>query len=137
MSDSKIYYVWKGMKQRCTNPKHCGYPNYGGRGIAVCDEWLHNFQAFYGWAMENGYKDGLSIDRIENNKGYSPDNCRWISRKAQNINKRTTHYIQIGKEKKSTSEWCEQYGMNYKTVRSRLRYGWTPEEALGLVPRKK
>lgn len=137
MSDTKIHYVWRGMKQRCTNPKHRGYPDYGGRGVTVCDEWLHNFQAFYNWAIVNGYKDGLSIDRIDNDKGYSPDNCRWVPRKVQNINKRTNRYIQIGTVKKSLSEWCEQYGMNYKTVCSRLRYGWTPEEALEIIPRKK
>ena len=137
MSDTKIHYVWRGVKQRCTNPKHIGYSNYGGRGITVCDEWLRDFKAFYDWAIASGYQEGLSIDRIDNAKGYSPDNCCWKTSKEQNRNKRSNNFLAINGETKTLIDWCAQCGLPYRTVCSRLRYGWTPEEALGLVPRKK
>lgn len=89
---SRLYSVWSDMKNRCYNPKIHNYHRYGGRGITVCDEWRNNFQAFYEWAMANGYdenapKGQCTIDRIDNDKGYSPDNCRWVDVKTQNSNK--------------------------------------------------
>lgn len=88
---SRLHGVWKGMKERCSNPKHNRYHRYGGRGITVCDDWLNNFQAFYDWAMANGYDENAprgqcTIDRIDNDKGYSPDNCRWVDMKGQRHN---------------------------------------------------
>lgn len=92
-SRSRLYSVWDGMIQRCTNPKHTKYHSYGGRGITVCDEWRNDFQAFNEWAMANGYDENAprgqcTIDRIDNDKGYSPDNCRWITHQEQQLNKR-------------------------------------------------
>lgn len=89
---SRLYGIWINMKKRCSNPIVHNYHRYGGRGITVCDEWMHDFQAFYNWAMENGYdedapKGQCTIDRIDNDKGYSPDNCRWVDAKTQNNNK--------------------------------------------------
>ena len=78
------------MKWRCYYPHHTHYGYYGGRGITVCDEWLHNFKSFYDWAMSHGYRDDLTLDRIDNDKGYSPNNCRWATYSEQNKNKRPT-----------------------------------------------
>ena len=91
-SRSRLYGVWSGMRQRCCNPSSPRYFQYGGRGILICDEWLHDFQAFYDWAMANGYDENAprgqcTIDRIDNDKGYSPDNCRWVSMKVQRHNR--------------------------------------------------
>lgn len=97
---SRLYGVWKNMKKRCANPATHNYHRYGGRGITVCDEWLHNFQAFYDWAIANGYdenapKGQCTIDRIDNDKGYSPDNCRWVDTATQNRNKSNNRKVVI------------------------------------------
>lgn len=90
MSYSKIYKVWNGMKTRCYNKNFLYYCNYGGRGIKICDEWKNDFSKFYEWAINNGYKEGLTIDRINNDGNYEPNNCRWVTRAEQNRNKRYT-----------------------------------------------
>ena len=90
MSYSRLYKVWQGMKTRCYNPNFIYYCNYGGRGIMICDEWKNDFSKFYEWAINNGYKEGLTIDRINNDGNYEPDNCRWITRAEQNRNQRKT-----------------------------------------------
>lgn len=134
---TRLYNIWCCMKQRCLNPNHISYCNYGGRGITVCAEWLHRFQSFYDWAMANGYRDDLSIDRIDNDKGYSPDNCRWATIKEQHNNTRANRKIFFAGRTMTMAEWREELQISKGTVDARRALGWTPEEALGLVPRKK
>lgn len=133
-----LYSVWRGLRQRCNNPKHASYHNYGGRGITVCEEWDKSFQAFYDWSYANGYstenqkdeKLKLTIDRIDNNGNYEPSNCRWVDRKTQTRNMRTTRFITFNGQNKSVSEWCEIYGIKLQTFNTRIRNGWSIEEAL-------
>lgn len=116
ISDTKIYGVWQGMKGRCYYPNHKHYKNYGGRGITICDKWLNDSCAFISWALENGYKEGLTIDRIDNNKGYSPDNCRWITNKENCRNMRKCHIVELFGKKKNWQTWCEELGISKKSI---------------------
>lgn len=134
---TKLYNVWCGMKKRCYNSKNKFFKDYGGRGITVCDEWRDDFAKFRDWAMANGYREGLSIDRIDNDKGYSPDNCRWTTREEQGNNKRSNRTFLVNGEKRTLAQLCREYQKNRSTVEDRLNRGWTIEEALDLVPRKK
>ena len=89
---TKLYNTWRGMRERCENPSHKSYSDYGGRGISVCAEW-QDFTAFQKWALASGYKDGLSLDRIDSNGNYEPSNCRWADKKQQSRNRRSNHLI--------------------------------------------
>lgn len=111
---TRIYNIWYGMKQRCSYKKDSSYQYYGGRGIVVCDKWLHNFQAFYDWAMKNGYQDNLTIDRIDVNGNYEPSNCRWADYKTQNNNRSNNIYINVNDERISLKRACEKYNKNYR-----------------------
>lgn len=90
LSRTRLYRTWSGMKTRCYNERWKNYKNYGGRGVVVCDEWKHNFEAFYDWAIANGYADDLTIDRINVNGNYEPSNCRWITLEEQQKNRTNT-----------------------------------------------
>ena len=126
---TRLYHIWVHMKERCYNPKNESYHLYGKRGIAICDEWLSDFMNFYKWSMAHGYSDELSIDRIDNNKGYYPDNCRWTTMKIQANNTRSNHLITYQNETKTLTQWAEQLGIKSNTLLYRLRRGWTVERA--------
>ena len=96
-----IYHVYYTMLSRCTNPKNKAYNRYGGKGITVCEEWVNSYMSFYNWSMSNGWKQGLTIDRIDNNKGYCPSNCRWTTMKVQSNNRSNSKYHTIGGESKT------------------------------------
>lgn len=119
MSHTRPYEIWQGMKRRCYNPHDARYDRYGGRGITVCDEWRDDFSAFYRWALDNGYADNLTIDRIDNNKGYSPENCRWTDFETQCRNRTTNIRITIGNATKPLTEWCEIFELDYQTIHAR------------------
>ena len=120
---TRLYRIWEGMKQRCYNTNRPAYRIYGGRGITVCDEWKNSFQAFYKWSMSNGYRDDLSIDRIDNDKGYSPENCRWATRKEQQNNCSNTIKVEINGTQKSLRQWAEETGIYFNTLYKRYRKG--------------
>lgn len=128
-SYTRIYSIYSKIIQRCYNKNSKLYKNYGYRGITMCDEWRNNFQAFYDWAMANGYTDKLSIDRIDNYKGYSPDNCRWLTPKEQGRNLRRSVYLTINGETKLLMDWCTENNLNIQTVRNRVARG-VPSELL-------
>lgn len=130
MSQHKLYYIHKTMIARCHNPNARGYERYGGKGITVCEEWRKDRCAFFEWALTNGYEDGLTLDRRDNSKGYSPDNCRWASRKQQANNRGSNHIICINGESHTLSEWAELKNINKNTLCWRLKNGWTEEKAI-------
>ena len=132
--EDRLYGVWRSMRQRCYDPHTDSYKNYGARGIDVCEEWRNDYQAFKEWAYSHGYDDSapfniLHIDRIDNNKGYSPANCRFITSSQNNRNRRNTKYATINGETRPVIEWCELLGKDFNLVRQRLGYGWSVENA--------
>jgi len=108
----KLYKIWTGMKQRCYNKNNKSYLNYGGRGIKVCDEWKNDFKKFYDWAMDNGWKEGLHINRIDNDGDYQSNNCNCISPKENSNNKRTNRYIEYNNEKFTIMQLAEKLDIN-------------------------
>lgn len=131
----RLYGVWQSMKQRCYNQNSTKYKNYGARGITVCDGWLNNYSAFREWALNNGYnKDAkhgeCTLDRIDNNKGYSPDNCRWVSMKIQDNNKSVNKYYEYNGESHTLSEWSEILDIKCRLLESRIERGWTFTDAI-------
>ena len=135
-SHSRLYYVYRNMLNRCYNPKVNDFPNYGGRGISVCDEWRKDFQSFYDWAIISGYRDGLkrgecTLDRKNPDGNYSPDNCRWTDEKTQQNNKRSNHYITFQGETKTMAEWAAVKHIRIGTLSKRINVlGWSIERAL-------
>lgn len=119
-SKTKLYGVWLAIKRRCYKTYDREYGNYGQRGISMCNEWLNNYQTFYKWSVENGYAEGLTIDRIDNNGNYEPTNCRWVTQKQQQRNKRNNHLIEYNGEKFTAIEFAEKFNINYSTLLTRF-----------------
>ena len=137
-TNTQLYIVWEGIKDRCLNTRDRAYPDYGGRGIDICDEWRNSFVAFATWAYENGYveeklpsgRNRLMIDRIDNDKGYHPSNCRWATAKEQNNNRRSNHRVTINGVTKTLAEWTEYANLKPSTLKQRLYRGWNLEDLL-------
>lgn len=138
-SDTKLFDVWRHMRERCYKKYHKSYKDYGGRGIKVCDEWENNFNAFYEWAIVNGYDENApfmqcTLDRIDVNGNYEPSNCRFISIKEQCNNRRNNHFIEYNGEMHTIAQWSEIIGVSYGALYQRLKNGWSIGETLGFEP---
>lgn len=130
MSNSRLYSIYRGMKDRCYNQNMPEYHNYGGRGITICDEWLNDPSAFFKWSLENGYSDDLTIDRKDNDKGYSPENCRWSTFVEQQNNKSNNTLLTKDGETHTIAEWSRILNISASTISTRLSKGYSDEEAL-------
>lgn len=136
---TRLYYIWQHMKSRCYNKNDEKYKYYGGRGITICDDWLNDYSAFETWAIANGYDEQAefgkcTIDRIDNNGNYCPENCRWVDLLVQANNTRHCYNIYYNGESHSISEWARILNINYGTLRDRLiRYGWSIDEAFNTL----
>lgn len=117
---TKLHKRWESMIARCEYIKHQHYKNYGGRGISVYEDW-HNYENFRNWALDNGYSEDLSLDRIDNNGNYEPSNCRFVTMKEQSSNKRNNHWVQCGSYNLTISQFSEKYGVPKSTVIWRLK----------------
>lgn len=141
-SKSRLWFVWVAMRERCYNKNYNNYKNYGERGIKVCEEWNNNFYSFREWAYMNGYDENAeymkcTLDRIDVNGDYCPENCRWVSLIEQSRNKRNNHYVEINGETKILTDWIKEYKINSSTVWYRVKHGWDIIDALTIPPRSK
>lgn len=127
---TRIYNIWIRMKVRCYNKNYDRYKDHGGRGIRICDEWKDDFTAFYNWAMNNSYRDDLSIDRIDNDGNYEPSNCRWVDRKTQCNNRRTNIFLTYNDKTQTIAQWCNELQIKESTVYTRHKRGFTDKECL-------
>lgn len=129
-SKTRIYSIFRGMKNRCYNPNEPAYIRYGGKGIKICNDWLKNPKEFINWAYNNGYSDTLTIERIDNSKGYEPSNCRWIPIEEQQRNTSLNFVIEYQGRKQCLASWCQELGLNPERTRQRIRRdNWSIERA--------
>ena len=128
LTGTRIYGIWKSMKERCYTKSATKYGTYGARGIRVCPEWEHNPKAFCDWAIQNGYSDDLTIDRIDVNGDYSPQNCRWINWTEQANNKRTNVFITYEGKTYTLADFCRSFNLNYKVFHQNYRSRHFPLE---------
>lgn len=134
--EKHLYWVWASIIQRCENPSNKDYENYGARGIYFCDECRNNFGSFHKWAKSSGYRRGLTIERVDVDKGYNKDNCSWIENEKQSLNCRRSIMLRYNGKIKHISDWAREYNLNYKTLKGRIfSYGWSIEKALTTRPR--
>ena len=130
MVRTKLYKVWVSMRERCRNKNSTSYYNYGGRGIIFCEEW-NQFENFYSWAMAHGYKEGMTIERIDNNGNYCPENCKWATRREQQNNTRRNHIIEFNGQTQTIAQWARQIGITAKKLSNRINYSkWTLEQCM-------
>ena len=137
MSKTRLFHEWQYIKRRCYNKNYKYYSYYGGKGISVCSEWLNSFECFHNWAINNGYTDELTLDRIDSNGNYEPSNCRWITRKEQQNNTSRNHRFTINGETKTLAQWCEIYNVPHERTRYRvINKHWDILTALTTPPLK-
>lgn len=129
MSETRLYRIHRGMRDRCNLKSHSSYRLYGGRGISYCKEW-EDFNTFMNWSLNNGYQENLVIDRIDSNGNYEPLNCRWVTPKENANNMRTNRHITICGITKTLQQWADYSGVSNMTIHARLRYGWSGEKLL-------
>lgn len=129
MTNTRLYRIYRHMVNRCGNKNDIRYAHYGARGIKVCQEW-DTFDKFAEWSFANGYEDSLSIDRIDVNGDYAPDNCRWATVSEQANNKTTTQLFTFAGKTQSIAQWADEYDIHYKKLWKRLHSGWSIERAL-------
>lgn len=115
---TRLYRIWKSMKCRCNDTNHPTFKHYGARGITITNEWQNSYSTFKQWAMSNGYSDNLELERVDVNKGYSPDNCKWVSHHEQTLNRRDTLYVTIDGNTLKLREFCSLHNINMNTVNS-------------------
>lgn len=128
---TRLYRAWLNMKSRCLNPNTPKFKNHGGRGIAVCDEWINDYVNFHNWAINHGYSDFLTLERKDNDGNYEPSNCTWTTYSRQNLNKRDNHFITHNGETKTLSMWADISGISRSTLHERIFIkGWDIEKAL-------
>lgn len=129
--NKSLWGRWHGIKKRCLNERDARYHQYGGRGIKVCDEWLESFDNFADWALSHGYKEHLTLERIDVDGDYCPENCKWITLQEQAFNKRDTKWVDYKGEHVQLKVLCERLGVTYDTVHDRIyRRGWSVEDAI-------
>ena len=128
--NTRLYSIWAGMKTRCLNPNSDHKKWYYEKGIDICDEWKNDFMSFYNWSMKNGYANDLTIDRVNNNKGYNPENCRWANSTQQSRNKSHTIFVNFNGENKTLKEWSEITKIRYITLYYRYKSGWDAIEII-------
>jgi len=134
MFGTAIYTSWQDMKARCNNPNSSRFMDYGGRGIKVCDRWNNSFQNFY---SDMGRKPkNKSLDRIDNDGDYAPDNCKWSTEKQQANNKRNNVFLEFDGFRLSFADWSKRLGIKYSTLRFRIKSGWSVEKTLTMIPTK-
>lgn len=126
----RLYTIWANIKTRCYNSLDQHYKRWGAKGITMCEEWRNNFMSFYNWSMENGYKDDLTIDRIDNGGNYEPSNCRWVTIAENNRNKPYIKLISYNGKTQTIGQWTKELGLGKETIRERLKRGWSDIEAI-------
>lgn len=136
MTNTKIYNVWYTMRARCKYKSHISFKNYGARGISVVPEW-EDFSTFYNWAILNGYKEGLQIDRIDSDLNYSPDNCRFVTALENNNNKNSTNKIEYNGKIHTIKQWAKIWNLHPKCVSKRLKMGWDIDKIAKTPSRKR
>lgn len=129
-SNTRLYNIYLAIKNRCLLKSCSNYKRYGGRGIKVCREWIDNFENFREWSISNGYNDQLSIDRIDNNGNYCPENCRWTTVKEQANNRRSNVILTYNGISQTIMQWSEEINIPYMTLRARIERGWSVQKAL-------